>query len=595
MDQPALSATPPKHPLTNAIHPAVPHPAQATSVAASLTAAATAAPSTPPNKPQRHRVTYTYTPSHRPLAENQEMPYSNGYANGNAGRGWKASDGLLEGDYEGGVRWADQSAWMQKISALWQKYTGTPFRPPRLQLPSMSLKFVVLCALWYTSSAMASNTAKPLLNLYRYPVTLTILQFGFVAAYCAIFFSPIWKLTTLRSPTKAILKSTIPMALFQVGGHIFSSMAISRVPVSTVHTIKALSPLFTVGAYAFVFGVTYSPRTYLSLVPLTVGVMLACTFDMSASSAWGLLCAFGSTLVVVSSNIFFKKIMPSKPTNAPHLPGPSHKLDKLNLLFYTSSLAFAMMVPLWLYSDVSRLWVDLTTVDESKPENRMSSAAYYLFLNCTVHFAQNLIAFALLSITSPVTYSIASLVKRIAVICIAILYFNQSVHPIQAAGILLAGVGLWMYNNAKGDIEKGEKRAQRVAAAGDLQLPTSREEISKSEDERTDARPRPAPLFDEARLRSVSTSVPQGPPLTARGTGFNLAKPAALNIPSYGGYANGADIYPSPPDSRDSPPMKAAVPLDGALVNTLAPPMDLLGKGGINDLANYSRATAAVH
>jgi solute carrier family 35 protein E1 len=28
------------------------------------------------------------------------------------------------------------------------------------------------------------------------------------------------------------------MAAFQVGGHIFSSLAISRVPVSTVHTIK---------------------------------------------------------------------------------------------------------------------------------------------------------------------------------------------------------------------------------------------------------------------------------------------------------------------------------------------------------------------
>lgn len=28
------------------------------------------------------------------------------------------------------------------------------------------------------------------------------------------------------------------MGLFQVGGHIFSSIAISRIPVSTVHTIK---------------------------------------------------------------------------------------------------------------------------------------------------------------------------------------------------------------------------------------------------------------------------------------------------------------------------------------------------------------------
>ena len=42
----------------------------------------------------------------------------------------------------------------------------------------------------------------------------------------------------LKTPTRAILMNTWPMAVFQVGGHIFSSMAISRVPVSTVHTIK---------------------------------------------------------------------------------------------------------------------------------------------------------------------------------------------------------------------------------------------------------------------------------------------------------------------------------------------------------------------
>lgn len=42
----------------------------------------------------------------------------------------------------------------------------------------------------------------------------------------------------LRQPSKALLKGVLPMAAFQVGGHVFSSVATSRVPVSTVHTIK---------------------------------------------------------------------------------------------------------------------------------------------------------------------------------------------------------------------------------------------------------------------------------------------------------------------------------------------------------------------
>lgn len=96
----------------------------------------------------------------------------------------------------------------------------------------------MLCSLWYMSSAMSSNTGKAILTQFKYPITLTIVQFGFVAGFCLLFASPAVRFTRLRRPTKAILKDTIPMGMFQVGGHMFSSMAISRIPVSTVHTIK---------------------------------------------------------------------------------------------------------------------------------------------------------------------------------------------------------------------------------------------------------------------------------------------------------------------------------------------------------------------
>lgn len=132
-------------------------------------------------------------------------------------------------------------------------------------MPSPStLKFVFLCTLWYGTSAVSSNSGKVILNNFKFPVTLTIVQFFFVAAYCWILtegrsllglsklkrailrrVSMTRSLTQsqgggsrLRAPSKAILRNTWPMAVFQVGGHIFSSMAISRVPVSTVHTIK---------------------------------------------------------------------------------------------------------------------------------------------------------------------------------------------------------------------------------------------------------------------------------------------------------------------------------------------------------------------
>ena len=99
-------------------------------------------------------------------------------------------------------------------------------------------RFLIMCIFWYTTSALSSNTGKAILEQFRYPVTLTIIQFGFVAFCCLLIMTPAINFGKLRSPTVAIFRATLPMGAFQVGGHMFSSMAISRIHVSTVHTIK---------------------------------------------------------------------------------------------------------------------------------------------------------------------------------------------------------------------------------------------------------------------------------------------------------------------------------------------------------------------
>lgn len=131
------------------------------------------------------------------------------------------------------------------LSSLWapQRTSLTRAQPETwLAMPSPdAIRFMLLCICWYSSSALSSNTGKVILNQFRYPVTLTFVQFGFVASFCLLFMSPVVQFSKLRRPTRAILKDTFPMGCFQVGGHIFSSMAISRIPVSTVHTIKVRS------------------------------------------------------------------------------------------------------------------------------------------------------------------------------------------------------------------------------------------------------------------------------------------------------------------------------------------------------------------
>jgi hypothetical protein len=54
--------------------------------------------------------------------------------------------------------------------------------PPFLRCRCCALR-ALLCGLRYASSVLSSNTGKAILNQFRYPATLTFVQFGFVAVY----------------------------------------------------------------------------------------------------------------------------------------------------------------------------------------------------------------------------------------------------------------------------------------------------------------------------------------------------------------------------------------------------------------------------
>lgn len=148
-----------------------------------------------------------------------------------------------------------------------------------------TLRFILLCALWYTSSALSSNTGKAIMLIFKFPVTLTIVQFAFISGYCLLLGSPFIRLAKLRRPTPAILRSTIPVAAFQVGGHIFSSMAISRIPVSTVHTIKV--------------------RLFRSLRGISIEMFLCCRRYHLYSRSQPMLCYLESSTLPQRTSPFF--------------------------------------------------------------------------------------------------------------------------------------------------------------------------------------------------------------------------------------------------------------------------------------------------
>ncbi|GJC82281.1 putative transporter C83.11 [Colletotrichum liriopes] len=353
----------------------------------------------------------------------------------------------------------------------------------------VSPKLIGLCVLWYASSALTNTSSKSILTAFDKPATLTLIQFAFVATYCILFawlanVFPSLRTTIpalkhgIRYPSRDVIKTTMPLAAFQIFGHLLSSTATSKIPVSLVHTIKGLSPLFTVLAYRLIFNIRYSVNTYLSLVPLTLGVMLACSgkHNKYSGELLGILYALLATIIFVTQNIFSKRLFnEAAKAEAEGQSARSQKLDKLNLLCYSSGMAFILTVPIWFWSEGTGIIgdvlhdgvVDLNNKAGSFDHGRLTIE--FIF-NGTFHFGQNILAFVLLSLVSPVTYSVASLIKRVFVIVIAIIWFRNQTTPLQGVGILLTFVGLYLYDRTH-DRDKADRKAKMMEIKEEPLLP----------------------------------------------------------------------------------------------------------------------------
>lgn len=294
----------------------------------------------------------------------------------------------------------------------------------------------------------------------------------------------------IKYPTRDIIRTTIPLSIFTLGGHLLSASATARIPVSLVHTIKGLSPLFTVFAYRVVFDIKYPAATYLSLIPLTLGVMLACSANLHGNLT-GLVFAFLAAIIFVSQNIFSKRLFnEAAKAEADGRHAHSRKLDKLNLLCYSSGMAFLLTSPIWFYSEglpllkdfLSDGSVDLSTHPKALDHGRL--ALEFIF-NGIFHFGQNIIAFVLLSMVSPVTYSVASLIKRVFVVVIAIIWFRSPTTPLQGFGIALTFFGLYLYDRTSSS-GKADRRAAMMDIKEESLLPLNTN-LDKSKDQ---------PVFD---------------------------------------------------------------------------------------------------
>lgn len=156
-----------------------------------------------------------------------------------------------------------------------------------LDLQLRKVEVIVCCLCWYGVSSLTSQLNKVILSQFDYPIFLGEFQFIFniILGLLTIWLLSLRRFESIRECfphgtfpkdamplNKSLFKTFFPMGTFQFVGKVFSLAATSSCSVATVASIRSLSPLFIVLGYRIYYGVIFPLQTYISLIPLVLGV-----------------------------------------------------------------------------------------------------------------------------------------------------------------------------------------------------------------------------------------------------------------------------------------------------------------------------------
>lgn len=145
------------------------------------------------------------------------------------------------------------------------------------------------------------------------------------------------------------------------------------------------------------------------------------------------------------------------------------KPDQMTIIFYCSIIGLTISSAGFTLNELPHV-LDLMfgRLEDSTPETKSGifRVFYLILLNSVSHFIQTLLAFHLLGLIPAVSYSIASMMKRICLILVSIIlatdyhdpnkYFGK-ITGTQIVGLLLTGVGLYCYDKWGAHIVKDKK------------------------------------------------------------------------------------------------------------------------------------------
>lgn len=302
-------------------------------------------------------------------------------------------------------------------------------------------KLVALSFYFFLSLGLTLQS-KIVLQKFAFPYLLTALHTGVTALGCyGLALRGYIKPTTLGMRENLVLLAFSSLFTINIA---ISNVSLAMVSVAFHQILRSTVPVFTILIYRLYYGRSYSTQTYISLIPIILGVGLVTYGDYYFTRLGFLLTLLGVVLAAVKT-VVTNRVMTG-----------TRKIPPLEFLLRMCPLAAIQSLLYAYFTGEGALF--LVYVDEG---HLTQYQIFALLSNAIIAFLLNISSFQTNKVAGALTMTVCGNVKQVLTVLLGIVMFNVKVGLWNGLGMVIALAGAAYYSK----VELNKKQEQAGGAS----------------------------------------------------------------------------------------------------------------------------------